>query len=131
MLWPLRILFASILVGMIATITWASWQCPIFSIPRDVFTHPWFIATLIDAYLAFVSFSVWAAWKEQRVPAGILWFIAVMLLGNPAIAIFFLRELFSIQRSSELSLVFTRRNPGNIALPGVLVLIAVGIYALG
>ena len=61
MLWLLRILFLTVIVSMLSVISWASAQCALFDIPREVFTHPWFIATLIDAYWAFIAFYVWVA----------------------------------------------------------------------
>jgi hypothetical protein len=83
-LWFLRLLFIAILGSMLAVTSWASGQCALFAIPRDVFTHPWFIATLFDAYWAFVTFTVWVIWKEQSLAARILWFVAVILWGNIA-----------------------------------------------
>ena len=82
MLWFLRVLFLTVIVSMLAITGWASSRCALFAIPREVFTHPWFIATLFDAYWAFIAFYVWVAWKEQTLAARILWFIAIILLGN-------------------------------------------------
>lgn len=126
----LRVLFLVVLASMVAVTAWASGQCALFNIPRDVFTHPWFIATLVDAYWAFIAFFIWVAWKEQSLAARVLWFIAIILLGNIAIAGYMLRELFHIRTSPEISLVFTRRNPGTWILPGALVSLAVGVYLL-
>ena len=128
MLWFLRILFFAVLGSMLWVTSWASLRGSIFAIPRDVFTHPWFIATLFDAYFGFLTFYVWQAWKEQSFVARVLWFIAVMLLGNLAMSIYLLVELFRIKESSQLAEVITRRNPGRLALPASLVAAALGIY---
>jgi len=128
MLWFLRILFFVVLCSMLWVTSWASLRGSIFAIPRDVFTHPWFIATLFDAYFGFLTFYVWQAWKEQSFIARVLWFIAVMLLGNLAMSIYLLVELFRIKESSQLAEVITRRNPGRLALPASLVAAALGIY---
>ncbi len=130
MLWFLRFLFLAVLASMLWVTSWASLQGSLFAIPREVFTHPWFIATLFDAYLGFLTFYVWQAWKEQSLPARVLWFIAVMLLGNLAMAIYLLVELFRIKESSQISEVIVRRNPGRLALPGALVAVSLGIYLL-
>ena len=45
----LRSLFLFVLASMLAVTSWASWRCPLFAVPRDVFAHPWFVATLFDA----------------------------------------------------------------------------------
>ena len=130
MLWLLRLLFLVVLVSMLAVTGWASGRGSLFAIPREVLHHPWFLATLVDAYWGFVTFFVWAAWKEQRLAARGLWLVAVLLLGNLAMAVYFLRELFSIRTAGELDRVFTRRNPGHLLLPAGLTLAAIGIYLL-
>jgi len=73
---------------------------------------------------------VWLAWKEQSLAARVLWFIAVMLLGNIAMSVYVLAELFRIRESSQLAEVITRRNPGRIGPPAVLVAIAAGVYLI-
>jgi len=130
MLWFLRFLFIAVLSSMLCVTSWASMRVSILAIPREVFTHPWFIATLFDAYFGFLTFYVWQAWKEQSLAARVLWFIAVMLLGNLAMSIYLLAELFRINKSAQLTEVVTRRNPGNLALPSALVAASIGIYLL-
>lgn len=128
----LRALFIVVIASMLAVTSWASLHTPLFSIPRDVFTHPWFIATLFDAYWAFIAFYTWVAWKEQSLLARVLWFIAIIALGNIAMAAFMLRELFAVSAadSSALSTVFTRRNAGSLVLPGVLTAASIAVYLL-
>jgi hypothetical protein len=128
MLWFLRILFFAVLGSMLWVTSWASLQQSLFSIPHEVIRNPWFIATLFDAYWGFVTFFVWQAWKERSLAARVLWFVAVILLGNLAMALYMLGELFRIRDSSQLAEVFTRRNPGRLRLPAALVAAAVGIY---
>jgi predicted permease len=108
----------------------ASLQCPLFAIPADVLGHPWFIATLVDAYWAFITFFVWVAWKEQAGAARVLWFLAIILLGNIAMALYFLRELFSVSPTEGIDPVFTRRNPGHLLLAGALTVGGFGVYLL-
>ena len=126
----LRGLFIVVLLSMLAVTSWASLHTPLFAIPRDVLHHPWFIATLFDAYWAFVAFYVWVAWKEQSTGARILWFVAIIALGNIAMAIYFLRELFRVPASGSLDAVITRRQPGALLLPAILVGVSVVIYLL-
>jgi len=130
MIWTLRILFLVVLGSMLAVTSWASWQCPLFAIPREVWTHPWFLATLVDAYWGFITFYVWAAWKERALAARALWLLAVLGLGNIAMAAYFLRELFVLKPGDDVGPLFTRRNPGNLLLPSMLVAAAVGVYLL-
>jgi hypothetical protein len=131
MLWFLRGLFATVVASMLAVTGWASSQCALFDIPREVFTHPWFIATLFDAYWAFIAFYVWVAWKEQTTAARILWFVAIILWGNLAMAVYMLIELFRIQKLDQLGEVFGTRRPGKLALPAALSALGVAVYLLG
>ena len=130
MIIALRFLFVVVIASMLAVTTWASLHTPIFSIPREVFTHPWFIATLFDAYWAFIAFYVWVAWKEQSAAARIGWFVAIIALGNIAMAAYLLRELFKVPAAGPLDPVFTRRNPGSVLLPVLLAVAGVGVYLL-
>lgn len=130
MIIALRLLFVVVIALMLAVTTWASLHTPIFSIPREVFTHPWFIATLFDAYWAFIAFYVWVAWKEQSAAARIGWFVAIIALGNIAMAAYLLRELFKVPAAGPLDPVFTRRNPGSVLLPVLLAVAGVGVYLL-
>jgi predicted permease len=116
--------------SMLSVTGWASLREPLFGVPHEIVTNPWFIATLFDAYWGFVTFYVWLAWKEQSLAARVLWFIAVMLLGNIAMSVYVLAELFRIRESSQLAEVITRRNPGRIGPPAVLVAIAAGVYLI-
>jgi hypothetical protein len=128
----LRLWFSFVIVAMLGVIGWASSRCALFDIPREVFTHPWFIATLLDAYFGFIAFWVWVAWKEGTVSARILWLIAILLWGNPAIALYVLLELARVRRAGGgLDAVFTTKRPGAATLPGVLSVAGVAVYLLG
>ncbi|MCF3651224.1 DUF1475 family protein [Synoicihabitans lomoniglobus] len=131
MIWLLRLLFIGILVTMSALIGWASWQQPIFGIPAEVRTNPWFIATLFDAYFAFITFYVWVAWKEPTIGARILWFITVILWGNFAMAIYLLIELFRIKDIAQLREVIATPRDGRLRLPLAFVITGALAYALG
>ncbi len=119
---------------MLWVTTRASLQQSLFAIPREVITNPWFIATLFDAYWAFITFYVWMAWKEQSLAARLLWFIAVIALGNIAMAVYMLVELFRVPAAGPageaLHTIFTRRNPGRLVLPAVFVVVSAVIYLL-
>ena len=128
MLLVLRGLFILVLLSMLGVTSWASMHTPLFAIPRDVLRHPWFIATLLDAYWAFVSFFVWVAWKEPGFAARALWFVAIIALGNIAMSFYFLRELFRIRAGESIDAVFTRRNDGTVLLPALLAALGVAIY---
>lgn len=116
---------------MSALIAWASLEQPIFGIPREVLTNPWFVATLFDAYFAFITFYVFVAWKEQSIGARVLWLPVVLLWGNFAMAVYMLVELFRIDHTDRLKEVFTQQRAGKIGLPIGFLLAGLAAYALG
>jgi Protein of unknown function (DUF1475) len=131
----LRLLFAVVIASMLGVTTWASLQQSLGDFARGpVIRDPWVIATLFDAYFAFIAFYVWVAWKERSAAARVLWFISIILLGNLAIAAYMLDELFSVSAKEPareaLEEVFARRNPGGLVLPGILTALAVAVYLL-
>lgn len=128
----LRLWLYFVLVAMLGVIGWASSRCALFDIPREVFTHPWFIATLLDAYLAFIAFWLWVAWKEGSLAARVLWLVTLLLWGNPAIALYLLVELARVRREGgNLDAVFTQKLPGRVALPATLVALGAVVYLIG
>ena len=105
----LRLAAGFVLVAMLAVTTWASLQVPLWETPRAVATHPWFIATLFDTYFAFLTFYVWLAYKETSNLARVLWLVAILLLGNIAMAIYLLRELFRLPTNAKMEDLLLRR----------------------
>ncbi len=129
-IWALRMCFIVVLGSMIGITSWAGTQVALFAIPREVWMHPWFLATLLDAYWAFLTVYAWIAWKEQAWAARFLWLLAVLALGSIAIAVYILRELFGVNAVDGLGTAITRRNPGRLMLPTVLVAASAAVYLL-
>lgn len=129
MLWFLRVLFGTVLASMLWVTSWAGYQCPLFAVPREVFTHPWFIATLFDAYWGFVTFYVWVGYKQTSWLARSAWFVAIMLLGNIAMAAYCLSELFALPKDGRLADLLTVRRAGagglglTLATIGIIVIV--------
>jgi len=127
MLWFLRVLFMIVLGSMLAVTSWASSRCPLFAVPREVFTHPWFLATLFDAYWGFATFFVWVCFKQTAWLARVGWFTAIMLLGNIAMAAYCLSELFTVPADGRPADLLTARRAGpgwlglGLALAGLVV----------
>lgn len=107
----LRLAAAFVLLAMLAVTTWASLQVALWETPRAVATHPWFIATLFDTYFAFLTFYAWLAYKETSNLARGLWLLAILLLGNIAMAIYLLRELFRMPANATMEDLLLRRKP--------------------
>src|SRR5260221_6908966 len=130
MLLFLRALFIVVIASMLCVTSWASMKCPMFSIPREVFAHPWFIATMADAYWGFTTFFVWVCYKQTTLLARLAWFVAVMLLGNIAMSAYCLSELFKVSRDEPLSALLTVRRNGPGALGLVLAALGIAVLAL-
>lgn len=105
----LRIAFGLVLVTMLIVTTWASSQVALWHLPASVGGHPWFIATLFDTYFAFLTFFCWVAYKVNSVWKSVLWLLAILLLGNLAMATFILIELFKVPTSAPLREVLLRK----------------------
>jgi predicted permease len=81
----------------------------LWNTPRAVATHPWFIATLFDTYFAFLTFYVWVAYKETSNLARVLWLLAILALGNIAMAAYMLGQLFRLPADAKIEQLLLRR----------------------
>jgi gamma-glutamylcysteine synthetase len=108
----LQMLFAFILVSLTAYNGWVSTRQPVWewgglTTPPD---NLWTIATLIDAYYGFVTFYLWVLWKEVRVLPRVMWFVAIMLLGNIAMSAYVLRQLARLTPADSMHTLLAARN---------------------
>ncbi|MFN4260097.1 MAG: DUF1475 family protein [Gemmataceae bacterium] len=92
----LLMLFVLILLTMITVTVWASLDRSLFE-AGYLFAEPWFVATFCDAYCGFLTFYVWVAYKEQSQLSRMVWFLAIMGLGNIAMAIYMLVQLLKFR----------------------------------
>lgn len=104
----LRFVFAFVLVAMLAVTGWASMEIALWKTPREVIGHPWFIATLFDTYFAFLTFWCWVAYRERTWLARVGWLVAILLLGNIAMAIYLLIRLFRLPANAKLEQLLLR-----------------------
>jgi hypothetical protein len=123
---PLRRLLTLYFVLVLVAMTWVSWYActapSITSLPQyagkglnvlggyvTVCSEPWGLATMFDAYFVFLAFWLYVAWRERTVAARLGWFVALMLLGNFAIAGYALLCLFGAKGETDLGKVFFTR----------------------
>ncbi len=107
----LRLMFGFILVSLAAYTSWASTQQPVWDW-QGLAAGPdrwWTIATLIDAYYGFLTFYAWVFYKETRWNGRLLWFLAIMGLGNMAMAAYVLRELHRLPDNEPVAAMLLRR----------------------
>lgn len=125
---PRRTLILYFIV-VLAAMTWVSWHAcvaPSLSpLPEyagkginvvggyvTVCSEPWGLATMFDAYFGFMAFWLYVAWRERSIAVRLAWFVAVMLLGNFAIAGYALLCLFGAKGETDLGKVFFTRKLG-------------------
>lgn len=46
------------------------------------FNDPWGIVSLVDVYVGFMFFCAWVIFREKTIWSGLLWTIAILILGN-------------------------------------------------
>jgi len=122
---PRRLLIAYFTI-VLAAMTWVSWYActapSISSLPEytgkglnviggyvTVCSEPWGLATMFDAYFGFIAFWLFIAWRERSNIARLGWFVALMLLGNFAIAGYALICLLNARAETDLGKIFFTR----------------------
>jgi len=106
----LFVLFGGILAAMLAVTTTASLHQPLWEW-GGLTAEPdrwWTYATLADAYFGFLTFYAWVFYKEARAASRIGWFVAIMLLGNMAMAVYVLLQLARLPADAPLSQLLLR-----------------------
>ena len=94
---------------MLAVTARAGMHCAVWAIPCEVSGHPWFIATLFNAYWGFLTFYCWVAWKEGGWAGRVLWLAAILLFGNIAMALYALIQLFKVPTTATFFEALTYR----------------------
>lgn len=89
----LKLYFVAVILAMLAVTGWASLHENVVSAFLRLARDPWGLATLFDAYFAFLAFWLWVAWKEACWPTRLVWLMAILLLGNFAMAAYVLIQL--------------------------------------
>lgn len=111
----LLLLSLAALVGLAGVSAWATMHVGIGAAIAALWaspaagTHPWFVATLFDAYFGFLWFWAWIAYKETSVPARALWLVLVLGLGNLAMAAYMLLQLRRLPPGASAEQLLLRR----------------------
>jgi hypothetical protein len=100
-------LYVAMLAGMSAITLWASLDRGMLDAGGELLRFPWFVATLADAYFAFLAFYLWLAWRESTWTARLLWLVLVLTLGSIAIAGYMLIQLYK-RRGEPLAAIWQR-----------------------
>ena len=105
----LKLLFTAILIGMLFITIKAGRHENLFR-AGHILDEPWVIATLWDAYCGFITFYVWVAYKETTVAMRVLWFVLIMCLGNIAMAVYMLIQLFRLPADATMQELLLRKS---------------------
>ena len=103
----LRWVFSAVLVAMIGFTVVAVGDRNITEAWIELWPDPWFRATLADAYFGFFNIWLWIAYRETGVFSRAVWFVLIMMLGNIAIAGYFLRLFWRSDSAASLGDVLT------------------------
>jgi predicted permease len=109
MLTWLKVIFVLVLLSMIAVTTVASLDRGVFDAASDLWSDPWFRATLADAYFGFLAVYLWIAYKERGWLRKVWWFVLLVLLGNIAIAIYLLIQLYRLPAGASMEDLLLRK----------------------
>lgn len=100
-------LFTGILVLMLVVTAWAAWHGAVWE-AGYLFREPWFVATFADAYCGFLTFYVWVAYRERGTAKRVGWFVAIVCLGNIAMAAYMLLQLLRLRRDQPCEQLLLR-----------------------
>ena len=104
----LRVLFTGVLVVMLLVTTVATMERGIFDAASVLWSDAWFRATLVDAYVGFLTVFVWVAYKERSVVARVVWFVLLMALGNIAVSAYVLIQLQRLKPGESIERLLLR-----------------------
>ena len=104
----LQILFSVFFLFILWATIRASLDRNVLQAGSGLWPDKWFQATLVDTYLAFLTFYVWVFYKETKWLARILWFVLIMLLGNLAIAAYVLLQIWKSKDGSPKNILLRR-----------------------
>ena len=102
------LLFAAILLVMLGFTVRATLSRGVFE-NGHLLPDVWFQATLVDAYLGFLTFFTWVAWKERYLSRQLTWFVLIMTLGNMAMSGYVLWQLYRLPRGTGIAELLTNR----------------------
>ena len=102
--------FSGIFSVLLISTIYASLDKDVFTAAALLWTDPWGKATLLDAYFAFLTFYMWVFYRESSWPKRILWFIAIMCLGNFAISTYVILQLLKLKPDDSPGLLFKGRS---------------------
>jgi hypothetical protein len=105
----LTLVFAAIFVSMVAVTVHASRAVSLWNAWDSFAANPWAVATLYDAYFGFFTFWVWVAYRERSPGVRVLWLLLIFALGNIAMSLYVLVQIFGLKPDEPVDGLFRRK----------------------
>lgn len=111
------LLAVTALLALIGVSIWATGHVALSPVIDDLLArpaagnNPWLIATLFDAYFAFLWFWTWVAYREPTWVRRGVWLMLILLIGNMAIAAYILIALAQLPKGANVEMLLRRRSP--------------------
>lgn len=106
--WMLVLFCLSVLTAMTVLTTLASLDRSVLRGGVGLWPDPWFVATLADAYFGFLTFYLWLSYKEPTWLRRVIWLVAILSLGNFAMAGYLLWQVLRLRPFTIESLLLKR-----------------------
>lgn len=105
----------TVLAALVGVSIWATGHISIVPVIESVVRRPgegdtpWLVATLFDAYFGFLWFWLWIAYKERSWLARLAWLPPILLLGNMAMAVYMLWQLWKLPPGASVQDLLLRK----------------------
>lgn len=102
-------------LGLVGVSVWATGHIGIMPAIDDLAahpsagTHPWFVATLFDAYFGFLWFWLWVAYKERSWASRLIWLALILAMGNMAMATYMLIQIWKLPKDGRIEDLLLRK----------------------
>lgn len=108
----LRGIFTAVLAALLVVTVRAGLECPLLAVPPTIASHPWFVATIADAFAGLAVAYAWLLYKETSWISRIAWLLAFLALGHLAVISYVVAELFLTPREMNPAEILTIRRTG-------------------
>lgn len=101
---PIRVFSVVAVLVMAGVIAFGFVSGDFTSEGSQIWVLAWGKVTLVDLYVGLAIFGVWVAVRERRIVSTVIWWIALVVLGNLAAAVYLAWAAFTSADARELLL---------------------------
>lgn len=104
--------YCAIVLGVMVWATGtASMHQHIWDVGDEYWGNPWAVATLIDAYFAFLFFTLWVFYKETSAASKLAWLVVVLLTGTMGMALYLAIQVVRLRKGEGARELLAMRRP--------------------